>query len=168
MFFLLQWELRLKISTSIPSLDFRPVGHIIRHELNEEQRERLTEHIVNSVRQIHPTDLIAILPLIMAETSLQMAVLKTVTTFITNEMQLHVTQGWASMADILLSIFCKVIHYVQRLALRKWYTIILDMILFKLYDNFLFRNFWNQNINVLDLKIRKPESLHSSLFCSYA
>lgn len=58
-----------------------------------QQRERLTEHIVNSVREIHPTDLIVLLPIIMNSGSLQMAVLKTVTTFITNEMQMHIASS---------------------------------------------------------------------------
>lgn len=75
------------------SIDFRPVGEIIRHDLTMQQRERLTEHIVNSVRQIHPTDLVVLLPIIMNNGSLQMAVLKTVTTFISNEMQMHIANS---------------------------------------------------------------------------
>lgn len=69
------------------NLDFKSVGEIIRSELSYEEKQRLEEHIVNAVRQIHPTDVAMLLPLIMNTPSLQQAVLRTVTTFITNEMR---------------------------------------------------------------------------------
>lgn len=68
-------------------LDFRTVGDIIQNELTTEEKWRLQEHIVNSVRQIHPTDIAMLLPLILNTPSLQEAVMKTVLTFITNEMR---------------------------------------------------------------------------------
>lgn len=68
-------------------LEFKTVGDIIRNELTYEEKQRLEEHIVNSVRNIHPTDIAMLLPLIMNTPSLQQAVLRTVTTFISNEMR---------------------------------------------------------------------------------
>lgn len=68
-------------------LDFRTVGDIIRNDLTTEQKWRLQEHIVNSVRGVHPTDLALLMPLIMSTPSLQEAVLKTVVTFVSNEMR---------------------------------------------------------------------------------
>lgn len=68
-------------------IDFRTVGDIIRHDLTTEEKWRLQEHIVNSVRGVHPTDLAILMPLILNTPSLQEAVLKTVVTFISNEMR---------------------------------------------------------------------------------
>lgn len=68
-------------------LDFRTVGDIIRNDLSSEEKERLQEHIINAVRQLHPADAVMLLPLIMNTPSLQEAALKTAVTFITNEMR---------------------------------------------------------------------------------
>lgn len=68
---------------------FRPLGEILRHDLSDRQREQLQEHIINSVRAIHPTDIAMLLPLIMGDAGVQRAVLSTVTSFITNEMGLR-------------------------------------------------------------------------------
>lgn len=70
--------------------DFRPVSDIIRNELTYEQRERLLEHIVNSVREVEAIDLVALLPLLAGNIMLQKAILNTVVTFITNEMKLQI------------------------------------------------------------------------------
>lgn len=67
--------------------EFRTVGDIIRHDLTQDQKERLEEHIVNAVRNIHPTDFAMLLPLMASTPSLQQAVLRTVTTFVTNELR---------------------------------------------------------------------------------
>lgn len=71
-------------------LDFRSVGDIIRNDLTQEEKWRLHEHIVNSVRQINPADVAMLLPLILNTPSLQEAVLKTVVSFITNEMRYQI------------------------------------------------------------------------------
>lgn len=52
----------------------------------------LHEHIVNTVRQIQPTDVVALLPLLMNSASIQQAVIKTVISFIQNEMRMHIAQ----------------------------------------------------------------------------
>lgn len=68
-------------------LDFKTVGDIIRNELTFAEKQRLEEHIVNAVRQIGPADIAMLLPLIMNTPSLQQAALRTVTTFVTNELR---------------------------------------------------------------------------------
>lgn len=68
---------------------FKPLGEILRHDLTERQREQLQQHIINSVRDVHPTDLAMLIPLIMGDAGVQRAVLSTVTSFVTNEMGLR-------------------------------------------------------------------------------
>lgn len=72
--------------------DFRPVGDIIRNDLTVRQKEMLHEHIVNTVRQIQPIDVVALLPLLMNSASIQQAVIKTVISFVQNEMRMHIAQ----------------------------------------------------------------------------
>lgn len=69
------------------TIDFRSVGDIIQNDLTMVQKELLQEHIVNAVREIHPTDIVMLLPLLANTPSLQQAVLRTVTTFVTNELR---------------------------------------------------------------------------------
>jgi len=69
---------------------FKPVSEILRNDMTNDQRKQLQEHIINAVRNIHPTDLAMLIPLIMAgDRSIQTAVIRTVTSFITNEMGLR-------------------------------------------------------------------------------
>lgn len=51
------------------------------------QKEQLQENIVNAFRQLHPVDIAMLLPLLANTPSLQQAVLRTVTTFVTNELR---------------------------------------------------------------------------------
>lgn len=71
-------------------LDFRPVGDVIRNDLSAVQRERLYAHCVNAVRQIEPSDAITLAPLLLSSTSVQQAVLKTVISFISNELKMQI------------------------------------------------------------------------------
>lgn len=71
-------------------VDFRSVGDIIQNDLTEQEKWRLHEAVVNSVRQINPADAVMLLPLILNTPSLQEAALKTVVTFITNEMRYQI------------------------------------------------------------------------------
>lgn len=75
------------------SSDFRAVGDIIRNDLTHQEKEKLQEHIVNAVRQLHPADIVMLMPLIMNTPSLQEAVLKTVVSFITNEMRYSIANN---------------------------------------------------------------------------
>lgn len=68
------------------SLDFRSVGDIIRNDLTVRQKQELYDHILNTVRSMHPTDVMMLLPLITSSASIQEAVMKTVVTFVTNEL----------------------------------------------------------------------------------
>lgn len=72
-------------------IDFRTVGDIIQNDLTQQEKWRLHEHIVNSVRNTGPADVAMLLPLIMNTPSLQEAVMRTVVTFITNEMRYTIT-----------------------------------------------------------------------------
>lgn len=80
------------MKTFIYCTDFRPVGDIIRNDLTVRQKEMLHEHIVNTVRQIQPIDVVALLPLLMNSASIQQAVIKTVISFVQNEMRMHIAQ----------------------------------------------------------------------------
>lgn len=68
-------------------LDFRAVGDIIQNDMTMAQKEQLQEHIVNAVREIHPVDIAMLLPLLANTASIQQTVLRTVTTFVTNELR---------------------------------------------------------------------------------
>lgn len=68
-------------------LDFRSVGDIIQNEMTMQQQEQLKEHIVNAFREIHPGDLALLIPLLTNTPSIQQAVIRTLTTFVTNELR---------------------------------------------------------------------------------
>ncbi|XP_055541200.1 protein C19orf12 homolog [Wyeomyia smithii] len=69
---------------------FRPVSEIILHEMSERDREQLKDRVVYAVRDFHPTDMGVLLSLLMGNKEVQKAVLNTVTTFITNEMDMQI------------------------------------------------------------------------------
>ncbi|XP_062551885.1 protein C19orf12 homolog [Armigeres subalbatus] len=69
---------------------FRPVSHIILHEMNDREQEKLKNHIVAALSEFHPTDMVMLLPLLMGNAGAQRAVLSTVASFITNEMRLQI------------------------------------------------------------------------------
>lgn len=59
--------------------------------MTDRQREQLKVHIMAVASDFEVTDLAALLPMIMMNnTSIQAAVLKTVMTFVTNEMHLQI------------------------------------------------------------------------------
>lgn len=66
------------------------MSEIITRDLTHRQREQLKRHIVESVRDFSPTDLALLIPFIMGNMAVQQAVLKTVVSFISNEMQLQI------------------------------------------------------------------------------
>lgn len=68
-------------------IDYRAVGDIIRNDLSERQRERLKDHIMVAARDFQITDIAILLPMILSNQPVQLAVIKTVTSFITNEMR---------------------------------------------------------------------------------
>ncbi|XP_055600157.1 protein C19orf12 homolog [Uranotaenia lowii] len=69
---------------------FRPVSHIIMHDLSHREQEKLKNHIVAAVADIHPTDLAMLLPLITGNMAVQKAILSTVVSFITNDMGMQI------------------------------------------------------------------------------
>ena len=54
------------------------------------EREMLIEKLTSVVRQLEPTDLAVLLPIIMKNSDIQTAVLNTVSSFITNQMHLRI------------------------------------------------------------------------------
>lgn len=85
--FSIKYRLSMFNHSCLFMLDFRTVGDIIQNDLTQEEKWRLHEHIVNSVRHLQPSDAAMLLPLLMSTPSLQEAVLKTLVSFITNEMR---------------------------------------------------------------------------------
>ncbi|XP_065366525.1 protein C19orf12 homolog [Calliphora vicina] len=69
---------------------FRPLGDVIINDLTDTQKEQLVQHVTKAVQDVHPTDLVMLLPLIMNNLSIQQAVLKTVVSFVSNELRLQV------------------------------------------------------------------------------
>lgn len=70
---------------------FKSVAEVIRNDMTDRQREQLKDHILAVASDFEVTDLAALLPMIMmSNSSIQAAVLKTVITFVTNEMHLQI------------------------------------------------------------------------------
>lgn len=51
------------------------------------EKEKLYEHLINTVRQIHPADVAMLMPLVTSSATIQQAVLKSLVSFLTNEMR---------------------------------------------------------------------------------
>jgi len=60
------------------------------NDLTDRQREKLVQHVSKAVADIHPTDVVLLLPLIMQNASIQQAVLNTVMSFVTNELRMQI------------------------------------------------------------------------------
>jgi len=69
---------------------FRSVGDIIRNDLTTQQKEKLMEHVMASVRDLEVTDAAILLPMLVGSASIQQAVLSSVVSFIGNELSLQV------------------------------------------------------------------------------
>ncbi|XP_017029245.1 protein Nazo [Drosophila kikkawai] len=69
---------------------FRPLGEVILNDLTDRQREQLVEHVSKAVAEIHPTDIVMLLPLIVQNASIQQAVLNTVVSFVSNELRMQI------------------------------------------------------------------------------
>lgn len=69
---------------------FRAVSDVIINDLSEREKESLVNHVRNAVAEFHITDLAILLPMLISNVSVQEAVLKTVVTFITNEMRMSI------------------------------------------------------------------------------
>ena len=67
---------------------FRALSDVILNDLSEREQEALVNHVRDAVAQFEVQDLALLLPLLLSNTSIQEAVLKTVITFVTNEMRL--------------------------------------------------------------------------------
>lgn len=78
------------IAYAMTNNQFKPVSHVILHDLTEREQEQLKQHIVDALSEFNPTDLIVIIPLLMGNAAAQKTVLATVVSFLTNEMRMQI------------------------------------------------------------------------------
>ncbi|KAH8415344.1 hypothetical protein KR222_004881 [Zaprionus bogoriensis] len=69
---------------------FKPLGEIILHDLTDTQREHLVQHVAKAVAEIHPTDIVMLLPLITQSATIHQVVLNTVLSFVTTELRMQI------------------------------------------------------------------------------
>ncbi|XP_023167190.1 protein C19orf12 homolog [Drosophila hydei] len=69
---------------------FKPLGEVILNDLTDAQREQLVQHVTTAVADVHPTDLVMLLPLITQNASIQQAVLNTIMSFVSNELRMQI------------------------------------------------------------------------------
>ncbi|XP_035899436.1 protein C19orf12 homolog [Anopheles stephensi] len=78
------------IAYAMTNNQFKPVSHIIQHELSVREQEQLKQRIVDALSEFQPTDLMVILPLLMGNLRAQETVISTVVAFLTNEMRMQI------------------------------------------------------------------------------
>lgn len=66
------------------------MGEIILHDLTDTQREQLVQHVTQAIAEVHPTDIVMLLPLITQNATIHQAVLNTVLSFVTNELRMQI------------------------------------------------------------------------------
>lgn len=69
---------------------FRPIGEILMNDLTDQQQEALVQHVQAAVADVGVSDLALLIPLLARNTDIQMAVLQTVTAFVTNELRMQI------------------------------------------------------------------------------
>ncbi|ALC48174.1 CG11671 [Drosophila busckii] len=69
---------------------FKPLGEVILNDLTDTQREQLVRHVTKAVADVHPTDLVVLIPLITGNATIQQAVLNTIMSFVTNELRMQI------------------------------------------------------------------------------
>lgn len=69
---------------------FRPIGEILMNDLSDQQQEALVQHVQAAVADVGVSDLALLIPLLARNTDIQMAVLQTVTAFVTNELRMQI------------------------------------------------------------------------------
>ncbi|EDV95453.1 protein C19orf12 homolog [Drosophila grimshawi] len=69
---------------------FKPLGEVILNDLTDRQRESLVQHVTNAIAEIHPTDVVLLLPLIAKNASIQQAILNTIMSFVSNELRMQI------------------------------------------------------------------------------
>lgn len=60
------------------------------NDLSDREKEALVNHVRNAVAEFEIADMTLLLPLLISNVSIQQAVLKTVVTFVTNEMRMSI------------------------------------------------------------------------------
>lgn len=69
---------------------FRALGTVIREDLTYAQRTRLSERIMAVAQDFDISDVVVLLPMLLNSVSMQQAVLKSVVSFVTNEMHMQI------------------------------------------------------------------------------
>uniref|UniRef100_A0A182QXE8 Uncharacterized protein n=1 Tax=Anopheles farauti TaxID=69004 RepID=A0A182QXE8_9DIPT len=69
---------------------FKPVSHIIKHDLSVREQEQLKERIVHALSEFQAIDLVTILSLLAGNAAAQKLVLSTVVSFLTSEMRMQI------------------------------------------------------------------------------
>uniref|UniRef100_A0A6B2E9Q5 Uncharacterized protein n=1 Tax=Phlebotomus kandelakii TaxID=1109342 RepID=A0A6B2E9Q5_9DIPT len=69
---------------------FRPVSHIIMHDMTPKQREELANHIHRAVKDVDAGDAMIVISLVMGNPNMQKTILQTVARYLTNQMHLQI------------------------------------------------------------------------------
>lgn len=69
---------------------FRSIASVINEDLTPYQRNQLYDRIVAAVSQVDARDIALLLPLLAGNAAIQQAILRTVVSFVTNDLQLYV------------------------------------------------------------------------------
>lgn len=78
------------IAYAMTNNQFKPVSHIIQHDLSVREKEQLKQRIVDALSEFQPTDLMVILPLLTSNAAVQKQVISAVVAFLTNEMRMQI------------------------------------------------------------------------------
>lgn len=71
--------------------DFRSVGDIIRKDLTAEERKQLSDHIINSVNEVTPMDVVKLVMVVEAG-PIRGIVIETVISFFSNQLKMEISR----------------------------------------------------------------------------
>ncbi|XP_059607937.1 protein C19orf12 homolog [Phlebotomus argentipes] len=69
---------------------FRPVSHIIMHDMTSRQRQELVDHLRAAIKDIDAGDAMIAVSLLMGNPNIQKTILQTVVRYLTNQMHLQI------------------------------------------------------------------------------
>uniref|UniRef100_A0A182TBA0 Uncharacterized protein n=1 Tax=Anopheles maculatus TaxID=74869 RepID=A0A182TBA0_9DIPT len=74
------------VAYAMTNNQFKPVSHVIMHDLSVREQEQLKQRIVDALSRFQPTDLVVIASLLAGNMAAQQTVITAVVSFLTNEM----------------------------------------------------------------------------------
>lgn len=86
------------VAYAMTNNQFKPVSHVIMHDLSVREQEQLKQRIVDALSRFQPTDLVAIASLLAGNMAAQQTVITAVVSFLTNEMRMQIID-WSQMLD---------------------------------------------------------------------